>query len=153
MKKWLQRHYTGLTYITIWCPSIILGLVLKSLMVSFATATLILILFSLWNIRHFIRENAFLWGFVVYLVNVIVLIFCFSIIYTQTGILNHNGESFHDIGSAFYFSVVTWTTLGYGDLYPPEPARFWVIIEALSGYIHMGILVGLMFRLINGQKK
>lgn len=44
--------------------------------------------------------------------------------------------------SALYFSFVTLTTLGYGDITPATPlARFLVVTEALAGAFYMSILV------------
>jgi hypothetical protein len=42
-----------------------------------------------------------------------------------------------------YFSVVTWTTLGYGDFTPPHELRLIAAIEALSGYVFFGMVVGI----------
>ncbi|MCD6097926.1 pentapeptide repeat-containing protein [bacterium] len=42
---------------------------------------------------------------------------------------------------SFYFSVVTFSTLGYGDMFPCGWAQFVVILEALFGLIAMGIFV------------
>jgi hypothetical protein len=46
--------------------------------------------------------------------------------------------------TSIYFSIVTWPTLGYGDCYSSENARFWTTIEAMLGYVYMGILVALI---------
>lgn len=40
-----------------------------------------------------------------------------------------------------YFSVVTFTTLGYGDFRPTKNARAFAAVKALFGYILLGILV------------
>lgn len=51
--------------------------------------------------------------------------------------------SWHDnFFDALYFSFVTITTLGYGDISPALPlARFLVIMEAVVGMFYMSILV------------
>jgi len=41
-----------------------------------------------------------------------------------------------------YFSTVTWTTLGYGDVQPKPDIRLIAALEALLGYIYFGLLVG-----------
>ena len=44
---------------------------------------------------------------------------------------------------AFYFSVVTMTTLGYGDIHPVSNlAKGLVIVEVLSGVMLLAIMVG-----------
>ncbi|MBM3216129.1 potassium channel family protein [Candidatus Poribacteria bacterium] len=42
----------------------------------------------------------------------------------------------------YYFSVVTFTTLGFGDIVPLNTAgQVWVISEVLSGYLMLGLLL------------
>jgi hypothetical protein len=43
-----------------------------------------------------------------------------------------------------YFSVVTWTTIGYGDFSPLPEARPIVMVEAISGYIFMGVFISVL---------
>lgn len=53
--------------------------------------------------------------------------------------------SFPDAESAFYFSGVTYTTLGYGDLVLPKPSRMLAPLEALTGTLMYGLSTGLFF--------
>jgi len=47
-----------------------------------------------------------------------------------------------NFSAAVYFSFVTITTLGYGDISPALPvARFFVVMEAIIGVFYMAILV------------
>jgi hypothetical protein len=48
-----------------------------------------------------------------------------------------------DLTTGFYFSVVTWTTLGYGDLQPLPEDRLVAAFAAFMGYFYMAILTGL----------
>jgi len=48
-----------------------------------------------------------------------------------------------DAESAFYFSGVTYTTLGYGDLVLPTPWRMLGPIEGLTGILMCGLSTGL----------
>jgi voltage-gated potassium channel Kch len=53
---------------------------------------------------------------------------------------------------SLYFSVVTWTTLGYGDFRPgTDTVKLFVMTEALLGYVYMGMLIGKI--LLLGQSK
>lgn len=45
---------------------------------------------------------------------------------------------FPDAVSASYFSIVTYTTVGYGDLVPPERWRLLAGVEALTGMVLAG---------------
>jgi hypothetical protein len=47
--------------------------------------------------------------------------------------------------SAFYFSGVTYTTVGYGDLVLPERWRILGPVEALTGILMCGLSAGLFF--------
>ena len=53
-----------------------------------------------------------------------------------------------DAESAFYFSGVTYTTLGYGDLVLPTPWRMFAPLEALTGILMCGLSTGLFFALV-----
>lgn len=44
-----------------------------------------------------------------------------------------------------YFSFVTYTTLGYGDLVPEGPIRFIAATEALNGWVLLGWSVSFTF--------
>lgn len=47
----------------------------------------------------------------------------------------------------FYYSIVTFSTLGFGDISPRLVnwvAQFWVMIEVLGGYLGLGILLSIL---------
>jgi hypothetical protein len=50
-----------------------------------------------------------------------------------------------DLQSAFYFSAVTYTTTGYGDLVLPKAWRLVGGVEALTGILMCGLSTGLFF--------
>ena len=50
-----------------------------------------------------------------------------------------------DAESAFYFSGVTYTTVGYGDLVLPQQWRLLAPLEALTGILMCGLSAGLFF--------
>jgi len=51
--------------------------------------------------------------------------------------------------SAFYFSGVTYTTLGYGDLVLPKPWRMFAPLEALTAMLMCGLSTGLFFAVVS----
>jgi len=53
-----------------------------------------------------------------------------------------------DLQSAFYFSGVTYTTTGYGDLVLPEPWRLVGGIEALTGILMCAWSSGFFFAVV-----
>jgi hypothetical protein len=54
-----------------------------------------------------------------------------------------------DLPSAFYFSGVTYTTTGYGDLVLPEEWRMVGAVEALTGILMCGWSTGFFFAVVN----
>jgi voltage-gated potassium channel Kch len=58
-------------------------------------------------------------------------------------------EGMPDIQSAIYFSAVTYTTTGYGDLVLPETWRLVGAVEALTGILMCGWSTGFFFTVVN----
>ena len=54
-----------------------------------------------------------------------------------------------DAESAFYFSGVTYTTVGYGDLVLPKPWRMLAPLEAMTGILMCGLSTGLFFAVVS----
>ena len=54
-----------------------------------------------------------------------------------------------DVESAFYFSGVTYATVGYGDVVLAQPWRMLGPIEGLTGILMCGLSTGLFFAIIN----
>jgi hypothetical protein len=54
-----------------------------------------------------------------------------------------------DLSSALYFSAVTYTTTGYGDLVLPPHYRLDGGIEALTGILMCGWSTGFFFAVVN----
>ncbi len=54
-----------------------------------------------------------------------------------------------DFSSAFYFSAVTYTTTGYGDLVLPPSWRQFAGIEALTGILMCGLSTGFFFAILS----
>jgi Ion channel len=69
----------------------------------------------------------------------------FGICYQNTGLISnlHLGPADY-----IYFSAMTWTTVGYGDITPSGSSRFLAAVEALHGYIFMGIFIGVFTALM-----
>jgi hypothetical protein len=54
-----------------------------------------------------------------------------------------------DAEAAFYFSGITYTTVGYGDLVLPKPWRMLAPLEALTGILMCGLSAGLFFAVVS----
>ena len=54
-----------------------------------------------------------------------------------------------DLQVSFYFSAVTYTTTGYGDVVLPEPWRLLGGVEALTGILMCGLSTGFFFAVVS----
>lgn len=54
-----------------------------------------------------------------------------------------------DAEAAVYFSGVTYTTMGYGDLVLEKPWRVLAAIEGLTGILMCGLSTSVLFALVN----
>lgn len=89
--------------------------------------------------------NSVAWPSILF--NGAITIFIFALVHSvhgivYTGPLAGTGSSRHDLADTIYFSVVTFTTLGYGDFQPSSGMRGLAAVEALLGYVYLGFLVG-----------
>lgn len=76
----------------------------------------------------------------------------FAYIYYKAGVEGPAGVIVGDFITSLYFSIVTWTTLGYGDLKPTDELRLLASLEAFMGYIYMAVLIGLFLNLFQVKK-
>ncbi len=58
-------------------------------------------------------------------------------------------ECLPDVHSAFYFSGVTYTTVGYGDVLLSAPWQLFAPVEALTGILMCGLSTGLFFAVVS----
>jgi len=75
-----------------------------------------------------------------------VTIFLYGQIYTlsatdQAYIIDNGHRTTLDQASGLYFSTVTFTTLGYGDIVPMGYFRYVAMVEAFTGVILVGIFI------------
>jgi hypothetical protein len=59
------------------------------------------------------------------------------------------GRAMSDMASALYFSAVTYTTTGYGDLLLPVEWRLVGAVEALTGILMCGWSTGFFFAVVS----
>lgn len=72
-----------------------------------------------------------------------LVILTFAWVYHRVGIIDNTAPDspvIHDFLTCAYYSVVTFTTLGYGDFYPVGIGRALAALQALTGYLILGIL-------------
>jgi hypothetical protein len=92
---------------------------------TFGSTTWILICFAGWTVLLHLVEIAF-WAFA----------------YTWK-------QAMPDLQTALYFSAVTYTTTGYGDLVLPKEWRLVGGVEALTGILMCGLSTGFFFAIVS----
>jgi len=75
------------------------------------------------------------------------IIFLFALIYNYCGALSES-----DFHSALYFSIVTFTTLGYGDVIPVKQYRLVAASEAVCGLLLFGMFLFCLSRRVVGRR-
>lgn len=68
----------------------------------------------------------------------------FALIYQTFGVLGGHDPAGapRDFSTMLYFSIVTFTTLGYGEFHPTSATRMFAATQAAFGYIYLGLIVG-----------
>jgi hypothetical protein len=74
-------------------------------------------------------------------------IMAYAVVYRYLGVIDDGSDARGTI-TCLYFSIVTWTTLGYGDVRPSIDARLIAASEALFGYIWMAAFIGMFAELL-----
>lgn len=83
-----------------------------------------------------------------------LLITIFGFVYTFYGVMDSKGNIVRgNLHTSMYFSIVTWTTLGYGDVQPTENLRWVAALEALLGYVYMGIFTAFLWAVVTQRWK
>ena len=88
------------------------------------------------DLRLFIRIA--IWIVALHFVEIIV----WALLFTWRGALS-------DFSTAVYFSAVTYTTTGYGDVVLPERWRLSSAVEALTGILMCGWSTGFFFAIVS----
>ena len=80
-----------------------------------------------------------------FFVHVSVTIIAFALHHKSAGLIGRSGLVEPSFWDALYFSVTTFTTLGYGDLQPIPAMRLATSIEALAGMVSMALFVSMIW--------
>jgi len=102
------------------------------------------------NTFQFLRNTSWLKFNLTVVLFYFVINALFALIYLSLGIENiqnaKTGSILIEFASAFYFSVQTFTTVGYGVLAPSAgPTSFVAAIEALMGFMGFALATGLLY--------
>lgn len=81
--------------------------------------------------------------------NVFISIALYAALYYQHGLVIEGVLSNVSWQDAVYFSGVTWTTVGYGDMLTPPSLLLIPTVEAINGYLAMAVMMALIFKHID----
>jgi hypothetical protein len=121
----------GLVVVTVVIHAVGLDVLLRAMIRSHALATS-----GFWRITR-VMIGLTCWLILIHLVEISI----WGLFYFWQGCLP-------DAESAFYFSGVTYTTVGYGELVLPKPWRVLAPLEALTGILMCGLSTGLFFAVV-----
>lgn len=71
-------------------------------------------------------------------------VWTYSDIYMRIGIIDAASNVVRDRESCLYFSIITFTTVGYGDYRPMLDGRMVAATEALTGYVFFGVFISML---------
>lgn len=105
------------------------------------------------HIRGLLRGGERFWlQALMVLAELALLLAGFASMYAHLGIMNNtlpDSPVVHDFGLGIYLSIVTFTTVGYGDMYPVGLGRALAALQGLSGYLVLGILASTAASLVS----
>lgn len=92
-----------------------------------------------------LSRSYFRWIIVLFFVHILVTIISFALHYRSTGLIGAIGPFKPGFRDAMYFSVTTFTTLGYGDFQPLPEMRLATSIEAIAGMFSVALTTAVIF--------
>ena len=103
-----------------------------------------IVAFTFYYVPKLIKANSPKSGLLIFFGNIILLILEFAIVYRITGLSSTVMSGNLGMPEYIYFSMITFSTLGYSDIFPSPGAQIVAAIEAFLGYIYMGLLIALL---------
>ena len=78
----------------------------------------------------------------------------YSYTFQMLGLKETDGSVTHNIFTAMYFTAMTWTTVGYGDVVPHDGwSRFMAAVAALNGYAVLAVLIATLLPIFTDSKR
>lgn len=95
------------------------------------------------------RNKNTLFALIILLFNSVAIVIFFAIIYLANGL---NGATCPTHQQALYFSLLTWTTLGYGDYSPTDNIQMVAAFQSFLGYMFLGNLAGISLSILQQKE-
>ncbi len=83
------------------------------------------------------------------LTGLLIILVVYASFYQQLGLVSSDHKLTKDPAICLYFSIVTFTTIGYGDFVPSPAARMLAGSEALVGYATMAVVIATLARVLS----
>ena len=102
--------------------------------------------------REYLEQNARRHHFAVLIVMLFAGIVILHVAQTSLWAAFYYAQGlFSDFETSLYFSMVSFTTIGYGDVLLPRNWRLLGVIEGFSGVVLCGVSTGFIFAVINAM--
>jgi Ion channel len=111
---------------------------------------LALVVYAIRDLRRTKSTWVALFGLYMLTAGAVVIIVTSAEVYKQDGLIQTVSTSCDEkkpelkTMDYIYFSIITWTTVGYGDLVPSSKSRITAAIEAIVGFLYMAAYVAYM---------
>ena len=99
-----------------------------------------------------IHSDRLWYALFVFLSQAAATIAAMAAVYSRAGLVIAGEISDASVRDGIYFSIVTWTTLGYGDMTPRPEMRLVAASQAVLGYIYLGVFVSLVMSRSRGGR-
>jgi voltage-gated potassium channel len=131
---------------------ILTAAVIVSVCLIIHTAGILLMAEWLLHRREHLEHNAGSRHFALLLVALFAGIMFLHLIETSLWAIFYYAQNlFTDFETSLYFSMVSFTTIGYGDVLLPRNWRLLGVIEGFSGVLLCGVSTGFVFAVINAM--
>ncbi|AEB10302.1 Ion transport 2 domain protein [Desulfobacca acetoxidans DSM 11109] len=106
---------------------------------------------KIWKLSSIFGTSFQRWYCIV-LLFILLFSFLYEYLYRYKYIIINGQSKWHNIISPVYFSIVTISTLGYGDIFPIRwEAQLVIIFNIFIGYLLLGLGIGIITRKIKGH--
>lgn len=83
--------------------------------------------------------------------SIFLMMYTFATIYHLNSLVYYaDGTPVTGFYDMFYFSGVTWTTLGYGDMIPTGMGKILIVVESMMGWVLMSLITAIFLRILIG---
>jgi voltage-gated potassium channel Kch len=126
------------------------GIIETFLVLVLSSAILTLIISALVITQSDLHEAIMLWA-----AFFVAILLSFASIYAvfQQALVSGCIEKYSAVPDFLYFSYTTLTTLGYGDLKPLGICRLFTSVEAVLGYIGLGVVTASTYKMLSRRNK